>query len=226
MLSEPITDCADIADRGVPRRSPADRGLGPGARDGRRRAARWLMSRPVCPLRTGFRHSAGAAWRLFEAGLEQDPPGGNVVAGSGDLAGDGVPDRHERLCWCFRQGGSPIGGGGKVVECWAKAEVGPERPAHQRHVAGPRTRGSDCRHAPGRASPPRSYLTRHSARSDSRVYQQRPCQDSLFGRGWGLNSAASAADARSGLRRFTREEHHRRGPLRGGEAIGWGTGTV
>jgi hypothetical protein len=32
-----------------------------------------------------------------------------------------VPDRHERLCWCFGQGGSPIGDGGKAVGCWAKA---------------------------------------------------------------------------------------------------------
>ncbi|CCA58902.1 hypothetical protein SVEN_5616 [Streptomyces venezuelae ATCC 10712] len=42
---------------------------------------------------------AGAAWRLFEAVLEQDPPGGGVVAGGGDLAGDAVPDRDERLGW-------------------------------------------------------------------------------------------------------------------------------
>lgn len=78
---------------------------GPGTATGRfrRRAVRWLPSRPVRPVRAGFRRWAGSVRSLLEAGLEQDPPGGGVVAGSGDLAGVGVPDRHERrgcaLCW-------------------------------------------------------------------------------------------------------------------------------
>lgn len=46
---------------------------------------------------------AGSAGSLLEAGLKQDPPGGGVIAGGGDLASGAVPDRRERLdcalCW-------------------------------------------------------------------------------------------------------------------------------